>query len=101
MRAAKKESKLQEQDKQNKNCGVQKKKQVKIQESEFQERDAGIYECQIPTQPPQSYPINLNIIGPSIIIIIKIRTQNNTKIVHNLKTWQEKVLNIQTFGFQL
>ena len=28
-----------------------------------QERDAGIYECQIPTQPPQSYPITLNIIG--------------------------------------
>ena len=29
----------------------------------LQERDAGIYECQIPTQPPQSYPITLNIIG--------------------------------------
>jgi len=31
----------------------------------IQERDAGIYECQIPTQPPQSYPIKLNIIGKS------------------------------------
>ena len=28
-----------------------------------QERDAGLYECQIPTQPIQSYPIKLNIIG--------------------------------------
>ena len=31
--------------------------------NQLQERDAGIYECQIPTQPPQSYPITLNIIG--------------------------------------
>jgi len=31
-----------------------------------QERDAGIYECQIPTQPPQSYPITLNIIVPHV-----------------------------------
>lgn len=34
----------------------------------IQERDAGIYECQIPTQPPQSYPINLNIIVPHVRI---------------------------------
>ena len=40
--------------------------------NKLQERDAGIYECQIPTQPPQSYPINLNIIG--WIIIVKIKT---------------------------
>lgn len=33
-----------------------------------QERDAGIYECQIPTQPTQSYPINLNIIVPHVRI---------------------------------
>lgn len=33
-----------------------------------QERDAGIYECQIPTQPPQSYPITLNIIVPHVRI---------------------------------
>ena len=38
----------------------------------LQERDAGIYECQIPTQPPQSYPINLNIIGQIVIYIINI-----------------------------
>ena len=29
----------------------------------LQERDAGIYECQIPTQPPQSYQIKLDVIG--------------------------------------
>ena len=29
----------------------------------IQERDAGIYECQIPTQPPQAYQIKLNVIG--------------------------------------
>jgi len=34
----------------------------------IQERDAGIYECQIPTQPPQSYPIKLNIIVPHVRI---------------------------------
>ena len=28
-----------------------------------QERDAGIYECQIPSSVPRSYPINLNIVG--------------------------------------
>ena len=28
-----------------------------------QERDAGIYECQIPSSVPKSYPINLNIVG--------------------------------------
>ena len=28
-----------------------------------QERDAGIYECQIPSRIPRSYPINLNIVG--------------------------------------
>jgi len=33
-----------------------------------QERDAGVYECQIPTQPPQSYPIKLNIIVPHVRI---------------------------------
>ena len=33
----------------------------------LQERDAGIYECQIPTQPTQSYPINLNIIGKTTV----------------------------------
>lgn len=33
-----------------------------------QERDAGKYECQIPTQPPKSYPINLNIIVPHVRI---------------------------------
>ena len=30
---------------------------------DIQERDAGIYECQIPTQPPQAYQIKLNVIG--------------------------------------
>ena len=34
-----------------------------------QERDAGLYECQIPTQPIQSYPIKLNIIGISLLFI--------------------------------
>jgi len=33
-----------------------------------QERDAGLYECQIPTKPPQSYPIKLNIIVPHVRI---------------------------------
>lgn len=33
-----------------------------------QERDAGIYECQIPTQPPQSYPIQLSVIVPHVRI---------------------------------
>lgn len=33
-----------------------------------QERDAGIYECQIPTKPAQSYPITLNIIVPRVRI---------------------------------
>jgi len=33
-----------------------------------QERDAGVYECQIPTKPPQSYPIKLNIIVPHVRI---------------------------------
>jgi len=33
-----------------------------------QERDAGIYECQIPTRPSQSYPITLNIIVPHVRI---------------------------------
>ena len=28
-----------------------------------QERDAGIYECQIPSSVPRSYPVNLNIVG--------------------------------------
>ena len=31
-----------------------------------QERDAGIYECQIPSSVPRSYPINLNIVGKLI-----------------------------------
>ncbi|XP_023329668.1 zwei Ig domain protein zig-8 [Eurytemora carolleeae] len=31
-----------------------------------QERDAGIYECQIPTQPPQAYQIKLNVIVPHV-----------------------------------
>ncbi len=28
-----------------------------------QERDAGIYECQIPSAPPRSFKVNLNIVG--------------------------------------
>ena len=61
----------------------------------LQERDAGIYECQIPTQPPQSYPINLNIIG-WIIIIIKIKSLIKTKINH----YRKKVQKIyQTFKY--
>ena len=28
-----------------------------------QEKDAGIYECQIPSEVPRSFPINLNIVG--------------------------------------
>ena len=32
-----------------------------------QERDAGIYECQIPSRIPRSYPINLNIVGKWIV----------------------------------
>jgi len=33
-----------------------------------QERDAGIYECQIPSRIPRSYPINLNIVVPHVRI---------------------------------
>jgi len=33
-----------------------------------QERDAGIYECQIPSSVPRSYPINLNIVVPHVRI---------------------------------
>ncbi|CAB4063637.1 unnamed protein product [Lepeophtheirus salmonis] len=33
-----------------------------------QERDAGIYECQIPSHVPRSYPINLNIVVPHVRI---------------------------------
>ena len=47
--------------------------------NQFQERDAGIYECQIPTHPPQSYRINLNIIG--WVIIVKIKTPMIHKFV--------------------
>lgn len=32
-----------------------------------QDRDAGTYACQIPSSPPRSFPVNLNIIGESNI----------------------------------
>ena len=53
-------------------------------QNNLQERDAGIYECQIPTQPPQSYPINLNIIG--WIIVVNGLNMNWSL----LKNWAEK-----------
>lgn len=43
-----------------------------------QERDAGIYECQIPSRIPRSYPINLNIVG-------KCTTTRREKLLINLK----------------
>ncbi|XP_059082176.1 neurotrimin-like [Tigriopus californicus] len=33
-----------------------------------QDRDAGTYACQIPSSPPRSYPVNLNIIVPHVRI---------------------------------
>ena len=42
-----------------------------------QERDAGIYECQIPSSVPRSYPINLNIVGKSNILVSYHTLPNN------------------------
>ena len=56
----------------------------------LQERDAGIYECQIPTQPPQSYPINLNIIGQIVIQASHTITARIVKHIENNKHYQSK-----------
>jgi hypothetical protein len=45
-----------------------------------QERDAGIYECQIPSSVPRSYPINLNIVGK-----LKYESKNENVIFSHYK----------------
>ena len=49
-----------------------------------QERDAGIYECQIPSRIPRSYPINLNIVGKCTKLLQKllIKSQDTREHYH-------------------
>eukprot|EP00095_Tigriopus_kingsejongensis_P000237 snap_masked-scaffold55_size446313-processed-gene-3.1 protein:Tk00237 transcript:snap_masked-scaffold55_size446313-processed-gene-3.1-mRNA-1 annotation:"conserved hypothetical protein" len=37
-----------------------------------QDRDAGTYACQIPSSPPRSFPVNLNIIGEFVVFRSRI-----------------------------
>ncbi len=41
-----------------------------------QERDAGIYECQIPSSVPRSYPVNLNIIGKFAVTVEAVSNES-------------------------